>query len=147
MGLATLLTVLCLAASASALKCYTCKSKRDVPGYQRSLDVLRDPLQYFPPCEEFDPYFEDQNRKFIENCPPNRNKTCLKITDPNDYTNVLRTCHPVGKPVTTYDSYGDCTDQGACYCDTDLCNGSRRLWPSAVLILLATLFTALVRGC
>ncbi|XP_043219504.1 uncharacterized protein LOC122380418 [Amphibalanus amphitrite] len=146
MELPRLVAVLALAASAGALQCYTCQSKREVPGYQRSVDRLRDPLHNFPPCEEFDPYFEDMNRKFIQNCPPTRNKTCLKITDPNDYTNVLRTCHPVGKPVTSYDSYyGTCTELGACYCDTDLCNGSERGWPSAVLLLSAVI-AALLGG-
>ena len=146
MKLTVVLAVIGLAASAGALQCYTCQSNREVPGYQRPVDINRDPLYLFPPCEEFDPYFEEQNRKFIQNCPANRNKTCLKITDPNDYTNVLRTCHPVGKPVTTYSSYGPCTDQGACYCDTDLCNGSGRRWPSAVLLATAALAAALVGG-
>ncbi|KAF0295456.1 hypothetical protein FJT64_007013 [Amphibalanus amphitrite] len=133
MKLTVLLAVVCLAASSQALKCYTCKSTRDIPGV--SLGAALSMLTSAPPCTEFDAGNPD-DKKFLKECTVVADKSCMKITDPKDSANEIRGCFPTKK--------NECKDN-SCYCDTDMCNGSERGWPSAVLLLSAVI-AALLGG-
>ena len=132
MKLAVVLAVVCLAASSQALKCYTCKATKNISGV--SLGAALNFISTAPPCTEFDPASPD-DKKFLKECPTLNDKACIKLTDPDDSSNQMRGCFPK--------KMDECKNS-MCYCDTDMCNGAGRGWPSAVLLLLAAVLAALV---
>ncbi|KAF0295457.1 hypothetical protein FJT64_007014 [Amphibalanus amphitrite] len=111
-----------------ALKCYSCIGARDIEGIDLPSAMLS-LMSGLPPCTQFDP--DNPDPSFIQLCPLLVDKSCVKITDPNDGRNQIRSCFPLTKP--------DNCSKPFCYCPTDLCNGSERGWPSAVLLLSAAI--------
>ena len=117
-----------------ALKCYGCIGARDIEGIDIPSAVLS-LLTDMPPCKDFNPFYPEP--RFIQQCPLLNDKSCIKITDPNDSRNQIRSCFPLSKK--------DNCSAPFCYCSTDLCNGAGRGgWPSAALLLLAAVLAALV---
>ena len=120
MQFATLLAALLgLTASVQALQCYTCRGKSvDVGGVGGMVSGNA------KPCTEF-----EKTDEFTTTCSDNYNKACLTV---NRHDGVIRGCANVDKD--------QCSEDGrTCYCQGDLCNGSARGWPSAVLLLAAVL--------
>ena len=135
MKLVVVLSVLGLATTGHAIKCYICKSPQPIANVS-AIGTALSLLIHAPSCQQFAPGNPDWNKKFVKECPAD--KSCLKVTDPNDGANEARGCFPAA-------SSNQCAN-GTCFCDTDLCNGSRRGWPSAVLLATAALAAALLGG-
>jgi len=134
-----LLAVLVLAGRGRALKCYSCRSQRPIPSAHVTVS-LEKTLKRFPPCNEFDQWYMEHNTEFIQTCPPNENKSCIKVTDPHDSTNVMRSCWVAGRSRLLVETGYNCdyqSDNGECYCETDLCNATGRGWPSVAVLLSA----------
>ena len=133
MNLAALFVILNLICTGHALKCYSCIGTKDIKGLDIPSVVLS-LLSGLPPCTRFDP--DNPDVTFISECPFLNDKSCVKITDPSDSRNQIRSCFPLTKK-------DECSSP-FCYCGQDLCNGSGRGWPAGVLVLLAALAAALV---
>ncbi|XP_043219503.1 uncharacterized protein LOC122380417 [Amphibalanus amphitrite] len=125
MRLAIVLLTASLAVSAHAFSCFSCKSSSAIKGGVsiKNLDL---------PCAKF-----NGSSEYKQTCPEGF-FGCVKITDPEDSTNVARGC--------VQEAEMGCKEGDPnCYCAVDLCNGSERGWPSAVL-LLAAVIAALAGG-
>ena len=133
MNLAILFAVLSIIRASHALKCYSCIGTKDISGIDIPSVVLS-LLSGLPPCSRFDP--ADPDVRFIKDCPLLNDKSCVKITDPNDSKNQIRSCFPLTMTANCSSPF--------CYCGTDLCNGSGRRWPSAVLLVMTALAAALL---
>ncbi|XP_043214817.1 uncharacterized protein LOC122380427 [Amphibalanus amphitrite] len=127
MQLVALLIVLGLASSAQAIHCYKCQSPRPIANVS-AIGTALSLLINAPSCTQFDAGNPDWNRKFIQDCPDD--DACLKVTDPKDPYNEARGCFQLAR---------DGCDGGTCFCTEELCNGSERGWPSAVLLLSAVI--------
>ena len=135
MKVLAIVTVLSVLGAGSALKCYQCVGS----DLQKSLTLPEGMLEALQGsgkslnCDDFDP--ANPMEKFEQVCPP-FHQGCMKMTDPNNPKNVVRSCFVLPQ---------DQCDGPLCYCDSDLCNGSGQAWPS-VAALMAGLAAALLGG-
>ena len=128
----TLLVALSLICHCQALKCYACIGTQDIKGLDIPSVVLS-LLSGLPPCTRFNP--DSPDASYIQDCPLLNDKSCVKITDPNDSRNQIRSCFPLTKEEKCESPF--------CYCGKDLCNGAERDWPSAAVMVLAAGLAAL----
>ncbi|KAF0295460.1 hypothetical protein FJT64_007017 [Amphibalanus amphitrite] len=130
--------ILGLAATGEALKCYTCGKAEvaEVAGIDLgSVGSTLSKLTGMPSCDDFDPSSPD--KKFEKEC-SSLEKACIRVVDSKDGKNQLRRCSAKVKD-------DGCHENNMCFCSSDLCNGSERGWPSAVLLLSAVI-AALLGG-
>ncbi|KAF0312251.1 hypothetical protein FJT64_016976 [Amphibalanus amphitrite] len=130
MKVLALITVLSVLGAGQAIKCYSCIGN----DLQKSLTLPEGIMEMLQgtvnSCDDFDP--EKPMDKFVQECPA-FHQGCMKLTDPNNPENVVRSCFVLPQ---------DQCDGPMCYCSSDLCNGSGQAWPS-VAALLAGLAAAL----
>ena len=147
MKLAVVLVVLGLVASSQALECYACRSDEHEWLAGSVLRVaLTHGLDNYPPCSEFDSSEpDDRNKRFVQVCRTD-DRSCMKVADMNDSNKQFRGCFLLP---TGHTGNKSCNDDGSllqCYCGEDLCNGSGRGFPFAVLLVTTVSLVAALLG-